>query len=64
MGDEKVNDMGAQGKSSRLYKSDTKKEAKYLDREMESYQAKGQGSNRTLGTQGKEIKVRTNMGSI
>lgn len=42
----KVNVVGARGKSSRNKESDSKEEAKYLDREMAGFQTKGQAYNK------------------
>lgn len=40
-----MNEVSARDKSSRYDASDTKEEAKYLDKEMSGFLAKGHGSN-------------------
>lgn len=42
---EKVNTVGTQGRASRSYDSDIDKARKYLNKELEGFRAKGQGSN-------------------
>lgn len=59
VGTEKVNVVGALVKAALYEDSDSKEEAKYLDREVLGFRAKGKGLIKIIGTLRKGIKVKT-----